>query len=72
MTDAWCGTQVTRASLQTQSLAQVLRVERPEVDKKRSDLLRLQGEFRARLLYLEKSLLDALNASEGSILENDT
>ncbi|GAA5873340.1 hypothetical protein JCM3774_005947 [Rhodotorula dairenensis] len=62
---------ITRASLQTQSLAQVLRVERPEVDRKRSDLLRLQGEFRARLLHLEKSLLDALNASEGSILDND-
>ncbi|GAA5979126.1 hypothetical protein JCM10908_002813 [Rhodotorula pacifica] len=62
---------VTRASLQTQSLAQVLRVERPDVDRKRSDLLRLQGEFRARLLHLEKSLLDALNASEGNILDND-
>ncbi|GAA6030036.1 hypothetical protein JCM8097_009225 [Rhodosporidiobolus ruineniae] len=62
---------ITRASLQTQSLAQVLRVERPEVDKKRSDLLRLQGEFRARLHHLEKSLLSALNESQGNILDDD-
>ncbi|GAA6009794.1 hypothetical protein JCM11491_000816 [Sporobolomyces phaffii] len=62
---------ITRASLQTQSLAQVLRVERPQVDKKRSDLLRLQGEFRARLLHLEKSLLAALNESQGNILDDD-
>ncbi|GAA6000808.1 hypothetical protein JCM10207_004669 [Rhodosporidiobolus poonsookiae] len=62
---------ITRASLQTQSLAQVLRVERPEVDRKRSDLLRLQGEFRARLHFLEKSLLNALNESQGNILDDD-
>ncbi|GAA5901689.1 dynein heavy chain [Sporobolomyces salmoneus] len=62
---------ITRASLQTQSLAQVLRVERPQVDKKRSDLFRLQGEFRARLLHLEKSLLAALNESQGNILDDD-
>ncbi|BGP45295.1 dynein heavy chain [Rhodotorula kratochvilovae] len=62
---------ITRASLQTQSLAQVLRVERPEVDRKRSDLLRLQGEFRARLHHLEKSLLTALNESQGNILDDD-
>ncbi|GAA5850789.1 hypothetical protein JCM8547_009091 [Rhodosporidiobolus lusitaniae] len=62
---------ITRASLQTQSLAQVLRVERPEIDKKRSDLLRLQGEFRARLHHLEKSLLTALNESQGNILDDD-
>lgn len=63
--------QITRASLQAQSLNQVLRVERPDTDRKRSDLLRLQGEFRARLLYLEKSLLSALNESQGNILDDD-
>lgn len=50
---------------------QVLRVERPDTDRKRSDLLRLQGEFRARLHYLEKSLLSALNDSQGNILDDD-
>ncbi|KAK4049755.1 dynein heavy chain [Microbotryomycetes sp. JL221] len=62
---------VTRASLQSQSLNKVLQVERPDVDKKRSDLLRLQGEFRARLHFLEKSLLQALNESTGNILDDD-
>ncbi|GEM09361.1 cytoplasmic dynein heavy chain 1 [Rhodotorula toruloides] len=62
---------ITRASLQTQSLAEVLKVERPEIDRKRSDLLRLQGEFRARLHQLEKSLLAALNESQGNILDDD-
>ena len=63
--------QITRASLQAQSLNQVLRVERPDTDRKRSDLLRLQGEFRARLHFLEKSLLSALNESHGNILDDD-
>lgn len=34
---------VTRSSLQSQCLNQVLKAERPDVDKKRSDLLKLQG-----------------------------
>ncbi|KAM0751755.1 hypothetical protein T439DRAFT_218203 [Meredithblackwellia eburnea MCA 4105] len=62
---------ITRASLQAQSLNQVLRVERPDTDRKRSDLLRLQGEFRARLHFLERSLLTALNESQGNILDDD-
>ena len=63
---------VTRSSLQTQCLNQVLKAERPDVDKKRSDLLKLQGEYRIRLLHLEKSLLTALNEVKGRILDDDT
>ena len=63
---------VTRSSLQTQCLNQVLKAERPDVDKKRSDLLKLQGEYRIRLLHLEKSLLSALNDVKGRILDDDT
>ena len=48
-----------------------LKNERPEVDKKRSDLLRVQGEFREKLRLSEDQLLDALNEAEGEILEND-
>ncbi|RKP12812.1 hydrolytic ATP binding site of dynein motor region D1-domain-containing protein [Piptocephalis cylindrospora] len=62
---------VTRGSLQSQCLAQVLKAERPDIDQKRTDLLKLQGEFRLRLRHLEKSLLAALNASTGSILDDD-
>ena len=62
---------VTRSSLQTQCLNQALRAERPDVDKKRSDLLKLQGEFRLRLRQLEQELLQSLNAAKGSILDDD-
>ena len=62
---------MTRSSLQSQSLDQVLKVERPEIDLKRTDLVKLQGEFRLRLRHLEKSLLNALNESQGNILDDD-
>ncbi|XP_065362456.1 dynein heavy chain, cytoplasmic-like [Calliphora vicina] len=63
---------VTRSSLQSQCLNQVLKAERPDIDEKRSDLLKLQGEFRLRLRQLEKSLLQALNDAKGKILDNDS
>ncbi|XP_077870638.1 cytoplasmic dynein 1 heavy chain 1-like [Saccoglossus kowalevskii] len=62
---------VTRSSLQSQCLNQVLKAERPDVDEKRSDLLKLQGEFHLRLRQLEKSLLQALNDTKGRILDDD-
>lgn len=62
---------MTRSSLQTQALDKVLKTERPDVDQRRSDLLKLQGEFRVRLHNLERSLLQALNDSTGSILEDE-
>ncbi|PWN87523.1 putative cytoplasmic dynein heavy chain 2 [Acaromyces ingoldii] len=62
---------MTRGSLQSQSLDQVLKSERPDTDKKRTDLMKLQGEFRLRLRHLEKSLLNALNESKGNILDDD-
>ncbi|TXT09077.1 hypothetical protein VHUM_02551 [Vanrija humicola] len=62
---------MTRGSLQTQALDKVLKVERPEIDQKRTDLMKLQGEFRLRLRHLERSLLQALNESTGSILDDD-
>ncbi|CEH14527.1 cytoplasmic dynein heavy chain 2 [Ceraceosorus bombacis] len=62
---------MTRESLQSQSQDQVLKAERPDTDKKRTDLMKLQGEFQLRLRHLEKSLLNALNASEGNILDDD-
>ena len=62
---------VTPSSLQTQCLNKVLRCERPDVDAKRSDLLKLQGEFRLRLHQLESELLSTLNESKGSILDDN-
>lgn len=62
---------MTRSSLQSQSLDQVLKVERPDTEKKRTDLMKVQGEFRLRLRTLEKLLLQALNESTGNILDDD-
>ena len=42
---------VTRGSLQSQCLNQVLKAERPDVDAKRSDLLKLQGMFSGLYMY---------------------
>lgn len=56
---------VTRSSLQAQCLHQVLKSERPDVEEKRLDLLKTQGEYQQRLRHLEKDLLGALNESKG-------
>jgi dynein heavy chain 1, cytosolic len=62
---------VTQSSLQTQSLNSVLKSERPDVDERRSNLIKLQGEFKVHLRQLEKRLLQALNESRGNILDDD-
>ena len=62
---------VTPSSLNSQCLNNFLRSERPEVDQKRSDLQKQQGEFKEKLRLAEDQLLDALNQSKGEILEND-
>jgi dynein heavy chain 1 len=62
---------VTQSSLQTQSLNEVLKSERPDVDERRSNLIKLQGEFKIHLRLLEKRLLQALNESRGNILDDD-
>ena len=62
---------MTRSSLQSQSLDQVLKIERPDTERKRTDLMKAQGEFRLRLRTLEKLLLQALNESTGNILDDD-
>ncbi|KAH3017968.1 hypothetical protein KXW60_006798 [Aspergillus fumigatus] len=62
---------VTQSSLRTQSLNEVLKFERPDVDARRTDLVKLQGEFKIHLHQLEKRLLQALNESRGNILDDD-
>ena len=62
---------VTRSSLQSQCLTAALKAERPDVDAKRTDLLKQNGEFRAKLFALENSLLQSLNEAEGSLLDDD-
>jgi len=62
----------TRSSLQYQCLNSVLKSERPDIDQKRSNLLKVQGEFQVRLRQLEKHLLLALNETKGKLLDDDT
>ena len=62
---------VTQSSLRTQSLNEVLKFERPDVDERRTSLVKLQGEFKIHLRQLEKRLLQALNESRGNILDDD-
>ena len=67
----FCNFTVTPSSLQNQFLNIFLRNERPEIEKKRQDLLKLQGECKVKLRELEDKLLNTLSTFEGSILEND-
>ncbi|KPI38240.1 Dynein heavy chain, cytoplasmic [Cyphellophora attinorum] len=62
---------VTQSSLRTQSLNEVLKSERPDVDKRRTNLIKMQGDFNTNLRQLEKRLLQALNESRGNILDDD-
>ena len=62
---------VTQSSLQTQTLNDVLKSERPDIDKRRTNLVKMQGEFNTHLRGLEKRLLQALNQSQGNILDDD-
>ena len=62
---------VTHESLFLQCLDRILKSERPDIEIKRKDLLRMQGEFQYRLHHLEKALLQSLNDSTGNILDDE-
>ena len=62
---------VTPDSLQSQSLSQVVKVEKPELETKRASLLKLQGEQNVKLRELEDQMLAKISACEGSILDDD-
>eukprot|EP01015_Nassula_variabilis_P036963 TRINITY_DN967_c0_g2_i6.p1 TRINITY_DN967_c0_g2~~TRINITY_DN967_c0_g2_i6.p1 ORF type:complete len:1103 (-),score=250.87 TRINITY_DN967_c0_g2_i6:90-3398(-) len=62
---------VTPSSLQNQCLNIYLRNERQDVEQKRVNLLKLQGEYVVKLRELEDSLLDALSNVQGNILDNE-
>ena len=54
-----------------QLLAMVVNVERPELEAKKSDLVRKQNEFQVQLAQLEEKLLNALSeADPETILDN--
>jgi dynein heavy chain 1 len=63
---------VTPASLQAQTLSAILRSERPDVDNRRTEVLRLQSEQNVKLRELEEALLNQISAVQGAILDDDT
>eukprot|EP00808_Paulinella_micropora_P012801 g22584.t1 len=63
---------VTPSSLTSQCLSKVLKQERPDIDQKRSDMLKLQGAFRAQLRNLEEKLLTTLSEGKGKSILDDT
>lgn len=63
---------VTPASLESQTLSAILKAERPDVDARRTQVLRLQGEQSAKLRELEEALLNKISAVQGAILDDDS
>jgi len=48
-----------------------LKNERPDIEEKKINQLKIQGEFRVKLRQLEDKLLDSLSNSTGNILEDE-
>ncbi|KAI8900476.1 dynein heavy chain and region D6 of dynein motor-domain-containing protein [Globomyces pollinis-pini] len=59
---------VTLQGLEDQLLADVVNIERPDLEKTKADLTKQQNEFKIRLLDLENALLSRLSAAEGNFL----
>lgn len=62
---------VTPDSLESQSLSQVVKSMKPEIESQRAALLKLQGEQNVKLRELEDQMLAKISACEGSILDDD-
>lgn len=63
---------ITPASLQSQSMSMIVTNEKPDVEKKRIEVLKLQGEQNVTLRRLEEKLLSQLSGVKGSILDDDS
>uniref|UniRef100_A0A7S1Y8A3 AAA+ ATPase domain-containing protein n=1 Tax=Grammatophora oceanica TaxID=210454 RepID=A0A7S1Y8A3_9STRA len=62
---------VTPDSLQSQCLSSIVKSEKPELETRRGELLKLQGEQNVKLRELEDQMLAKISAVEGSILDDD-
>merc|ERR1719401_1546895 len=61
---------VTEAGLEDQLLFLVVRLERPDLARKKSELITQQNEFKVTLAALEALLLEKLANAEGDILDD--
>ena len=60
----------TRSGLTAQLLAMTIQHEKPELEQRKTDLLKSEEELKLQLAKLEESLLQELATAEGNILEN--
>ncbi|CAG7829381.1 unnamed protein product, partial [Allacma fusca] len=58
--------------LEDQLLAEVVKVERPDLEALKSQLTQQQNEFKILLLKLEDGLLFRLQSAEGNFVEDDS
>eukprot|EP01038_Epipyxis_sp_PR26KG_P004455 gene4455-6300_t len=63
---------VTPASLEAQTLSAVLKSERPDVDQKRSEVIKMQGEQAAKVRELQATVLNKISSVQGNILDDDS
>lgn len=61
----------TKNSLETNVLNMSLLTKEPEIELKRQNLIKLNGEYKAHLRELEENLLLSLSKSDASILEDN-
>ena len=61
---------VTPAGLQSQSMSQILKCEKSEIEKQRNNVLKLQEEQNVKLQDIEEQTLKKISAVEGSVLDN--
>jgi len=60
----------TRAGLSAQLLAATIQNEKPELEQRKSELLKTEEELKVQLADLEEYLLQELATAEGNILDN--
>ncbi|XP_071126281.1 cytoplasmic dynein 2 heavy chain 1-like isoform X2 [Mytilus edulis] len=60
----------TRAGLTGQLLANTIQHEKPELEVRKTDLLRTEEDLKIQLAKMEESLLEELASAKGNILEN--
>jgi dynein heavy chain 1 len=63
---------ITSSSLENQILSEILKSERPDINQKRNDILRLQSQQNIKLRELQDLLLDRISAVQGAILDDDS
>jgi len=61
---------VTKSGLESQLLSITINNEEPELERKKTEILQQEEEYKLKLSEYQKSLLDELANSTGNILEN--